>query len=592
MQKTESSRSALLTSLLRMFKVRGRIVFIVVAGLSLHLVLMLSVFNIYGSNYLKNRLYDHAGNLQKEIGTSIELTVDDIQMVGLRFLLNSSIYRAISDDSLSENAKQTELQRLIADTISSAEMIGDVVIITDQNKRYRFREDSLIFEDPDDLLISRVKKSQIPVTGHMKRDENGDAYVVFGQQYRNFNTGQNIGVLLLYVKESYLFKLYEASFHGLGYSYIATDADEIISHPDKALLGNVLSEHDAFQPLQSEGYMDMTYRDEKYVLSVHPLDARLKGFGVNWRIVSVISYPKLFEAISQGNTNALIFTAATFIGLLALSFYIAGRITRPIAKLTSKIRSFGRDGLEPPPDANPARDEISELEQSYYSMIERINHLIEENSEEKEKQRVMELTALQSQINPHFLYNTLDAIKWTARLKKQPEIEQMISALSTFFRISLHKGDKHIPIADEIKLVQSFVTVEQFRFPDKFEVTYDIPEHLRNLRILKLILQPLVENAIKHGLSEKEGKGLIEVSCWEEDHYLYLRVKDDGVGFAQKEDLHTINKNPFFQSGYGLRNVDERIKLEYGQDSSLRISSVPGEGTTALITINLTRYLL
>jgi len=591
MPKPTPDRRGLL-SLFRLFKVRGRIVFIIVAGLSLHLVLMLTVFNLYGSTYLKNSLYDHIGNLQKEMSTSVELIVDDIQMIALRFLMNGAIYQAIGDESLDAAARQETLHRLIADNISSDEMIGDVVIITHDDERFRYRSDDLVFEDPDDLLIAQVKTSPIPITGHVKRDANGDAYIVFGQQYRSFNTGQNIGVLLIYVKESYLYALYESAFEGLGYSYIATTDKEIISHPDKAILGNVLSASDAFQPAIAEGYVDISHADRKYVLSVHPLGDRLQGFGVSWQIVSVISYPELFEAISQGNRNALLFTALTFVGLLALSFYIAGRITRPIAKLTAKIRSFGQHGLEPLPDTRVARDEISELEQSYYSMIERINHLIEENSEEKEKQRVMELTALQSQINPHFLYNTLDAIKWTARLKKQPEIEQMISALSTFFRISLHKGDKHIPLGEEVKLVQSFVTVEQFRFPDKFDVRYDIPEHLRNVRILKLILQPLVENAIKHGLSEKEGPGTIEVRCWEEANYLYLEVKDDGVGFEQNEDIRAIDKNPFFQSGYGLRNVDERIKLEYGDDSSLRISSERGVGTTALITLNLTRYLL
>ncbi|WP_270170206.1 cache domain-containing sensor histidine kinase [Paenibacillus sp. SYP-B4298] len=591
MPKTTPSGRGLL-SLLRLFKVRGRIVFVIVAGLSLHLILMLSVFNLYGSTYLKNSLYDHIGNLQKEMSTSVELIVDDIQMIALRFLMNSAIYQTIGDENLDAEAKQAALHRLIADNISTDEMIGDVVIITHDNERFRYRSDDLVFENPDDLLIARVKASPIPITGHVKRDASGEAYIVFGQQYRSFNTGQNIGVLLIYVKESYLYALYESAFEGLGYSYIATSDKEIISHPDKAILGNVLSATDAFQPMLEKGYVDIAYGDRKYVLSIHPLGDRLQGFGVSWRIVSVISYPELFEAISQGNRNALLFTALTFIGLLGLSFYIAGRITRPIAKLTEKIRSFGQHGLEPLPDTRVARDEISELEHSYYSMIERINHLIEENSEEKEKQRIMELTALQSQINPHFLYNTLDAIKWTARLKKQPEIEQMISALSTFFRISLHKGDKHIPLGEEVKLVQSFVTVEQFRFPDKFDVRYDIPEHLRNVRILKLILQPLVENAIKHGLSEKEGAGMIEVRCWEEANCLYLEVKDNGVGFEQNEDIRSINKNPFFQSGYGLRNVDERIKLEYGDDSSLSISSRRGEGTTALITLNLTRYLL
>ncbi|OAO89191.1 hypothetical protein AXX17_ATUG03420 [Arabidopsis thaliana] len=575
------------SSLLRQLKIRSRIVFVLIAGLSLHLTLMLGVFNIYAHTYLKNDLYNHIGNIQKEIGLSLELIVDDIQMLSLRFLVNPDIYRISGDSTLNEQEKKTRIRSLMEGIVAKNELVGDVVIITNEGTHYRYRSDKDIFEDPDAILISNIEQSTLPVIGKVKHDAEGRAYVVFGQKFRNFNTGQNIGIILLYVKESALYDLYKPAFEGMGYSYIASANNEVLSHPDKRIVGNTLLESDSFHPGNQSGYRNVKSNRQDYVLSTYPLSERLNRFGVHWKLVSVVSRPELFGAINEGNRNALYFALLAFIGLLALSFYLAAKITEPVFKLTKKLGSIGKSGLELVHERNQPKDEISELEHSYYTMIDRINKLISENNEEKEKQRIMELTALQSQINPHFLYNTLDAITWTARLKKQPEIERMISALATFFRISLHKGDKHIPVEEEIRLVQSFVTVELMRFPDKFEVTYDIPEPLRKIRILKLILQPLVENAIKHGMSEKLGKGLVEVKSWRTDENLYFEIKDDGVGFKSKSNVQSTDKNLLFQSGYGLRNVDERIKLEYGSESGLSITSEPGKGTTALIRIRL-----
>lgn len=197
----------------------------------------------------------------------------------------------------------------------------------------------------------------------------------------------------------------------------------------------------------------------------------------------------------------------------------------------------------------------------------------------------MELVALQAQINPHFLYNTLDAIGWIAKLKKQTDIEQMVIALARFFRLSLHKGDKFITLEEEIQLVQSFVTIEQMRAPDKFDISYNIPEELKDIKILKIITQPLVENAIKHGISRKRGKGKIEVNACRTDNGLRLEVMDDGAGFDMSSTDFWVQGSSLRRSGYGLRNVDERIKLEYGREYGLEIMSEVNLGTTAVITV-------
>ncbi|QTH41504.1 sensor histidine kinase [Cohnella sp. LGH] len=570
---------------LRRLNIRSRIVFVLLAGLTLHLTLMLVVFNVFSQKYLKNSLYRHVEQTHIQIGLSIELLVDDIQMLFLRFLVNSDIYRLVEDDSLAQDDKQKRFRTLASQIIDRNELIGDVFVITGTSDSYRLLDESHIVERPDDLFLHRIRTSSIPVVGTVKHDLDGTAYIPFGQRLRNFNTGQSIGDIIFYIKEAEFYEVYENSMEGLGYSFIAGNGNRLVSHPDKARLGDDLPETDLLHPGSSAGYRSVTLNGQSHLVITYPLNKRLQALGIDWKFVSVVSSPELLTAVSEGNRAAIAFAAVTFLFLLALSLILAAKITDPVLRLRRQIGTIGKTGLKALETRHLRGDEINELENSYYQMVERINQLLNENDEEKEKQRKMELVALQSQINPHFLYNTLDAIAWIARLKKQPDIEKMIASLATFFRISLHKGDKFIPVEEEVRLVQSFVTVELMRFPDKFEIRYDIPDEVRQLRILKLILQPLVENAIKHGISEKRGKGLITVTAETSGDMIVFEVADDGVGFREDRPFGTADDQTLFRSGYGLRNVQERIKLEYGGDCGLTVRSERGQGTTVTVRI-------
>lgn len=571
-------------ALMRRLKIKGRIVFVLLTGLSLHLILMLIIFNVYSYSYLKKDLYRHVVQTQREVGLSVELMVEDIQMLFLRFLVNSEIYEVINDNALPEPDKEARIGTIIDHMLSQNELAGNVIISTHDGMLYSHKSKEQMLEVPDPLFIKRIKESPVPVVGEIKRDGSGKAYIPFGQQFRNFNTGQNIGVVIIYVREESLAALYSSSFSGIGYSFL-TSNHRIISHPDKRLLGNFLAEDEPLRSEKKEGYRTYSDNGSSYVIATYPLNARLKTLGVDWEFISVISSQKLFSGITKSNHNALAFASITFVVMLILSFYLAARITKPLLKLKKKLSLFGKKDLAVVAEQKQQADEISQLENSYYQMVERINQLMLEKDEEKEKQRKAELTALQSQINPHFLYNTLDAISWIARLKKQPDIERLISSLATFFRISLHKGAKFVTVEEEIRLVQSFVTIEQMRFPDKFEIEYEIDEALLKVRILKLILQPIAENAIKHGISEKRGKGRIWIRGELLNDEVRFTVTDDGVGFETGNALVKSAQDVLFQSGYGLRNVDERIKLEYGSQYGLRISSTPGQGTTVLISL-------
>jgi two-component system sensor histidine kinase YesM len=192
------------------------------------------------------------------------------------------------------------------------------------------------------------------------------------------------------------------------------------------------------------------------------------------------------------------------------------------------------------------------------------------------------------QINPHFLYNTLDTIAWLAKLKNEKDIENLVLSLAKFFRLSLHKGDKFIKIKEEVDLVKSFLEIEKIRFPELFDVEYEIADEVKEIETLKLIFQPIVENAIKHGFSDIDYRGKITIRAELKENDIFFEIEDNGKGFDADEDLFADDKLLTGLGGYGLKNVDERIKLEYGRDYGVSVLSVVGTGTKVQIKIKRT----
>ena len=226
------------------------------------------------------------------------------------------------------------------------------------------------------------------------------------------------------------------------------------------------------------------------------------------------------------------------------------------------------------------------LEQCYQSMIDRVKALMAQQVQNEKEKRQAEIRILQEQINPHFLYNTLDTLKWKAYESDNEEMVSMIQALSSFFRISLSKGSAWIPLAKELEHVQSYLSIQKVRFADILHYDFDVDAD-PNLMVPKILLQPLVENAIQHGIRPKLAPGTIHIILRQTDAHLLVTISDDGVGIppdrlAQiQQEISTLTP----QSCYGLINVCNRIQLEYGSAASVQLASQQGCGTTLILTL-------
>ena len=220
-------------------------------------------------------------------------------------------------------------------------------------------------------------------------------------------------------------------------------------------------------------------------------------------------------------------------------------------------------------------------------MISKINILVEEKYKLGLEVKNLELKALQAQINPHFLYNSLEMINSTALLNNIPDIAAQVTALSRFYRLSLSQGKEIITIGEELEHIRIYIHIQNMRFQNRISYNIDVQEEVLKYKTLKIILQPIVENSIIHGIFEKDSKsGVISVSVDKMNDSIFINIEDDGIGIPEEKLKNLLNYSiPEEASGYGIKNIDQRIRLYYGQKYGLSFLSKPGAGTKATVHI-------
>jgi two-component system sensor histidine kinase YesM len=284
---------------------------------------------------------------------------------------------------------------------------------------------------------------------------------------------------------------------------------------------------------------------------------------------------RIFDKTAFAGTAVIIILINSLFVFLG-SFIVNRRFTQPIHNLTITMKGKGAEQLSPVA-AEDRTDEIGLLQKGYNTLIKRIHQLIIKERKDQEEKQKAELSALQAQIKPHFLYNSLDAIASLAIRDGSQDSYQALKSLGRFFRTSLSGGKDKISVAEEVATVKRYMEIQEIRNSGKFSVTYSIDKEVKNLFIIKILLQPLVENALYHGIKPLQEPGNIHVRCARKDGFLLLEVEDNGKGIENPEAV--------FSQGYGLKNIKERLRIAYGQAAALDVYSIPAEGTIARILI-------
>ncbi|PKM67170.1 MAG: hypothetical protein CVU95_08815 [Firmicutes bacterium HGW-Firmicutes-2] len=305
-----------------------------------------------------------------------------------------------------------------------------------------------------------------------------------------------------------------------------------------------------------------------------------------WRIATFQD----IDAFEKGTTNAL-YTAVSVIVItmfitILVAYFVARQITNPLKKLNKAIVRF-HHGNDDSKVAVEGQKEITTVITGFNGMIDRIHELMNEVIKEQEGKRKTEIRALQNQINPHFLYNTLDCMIWLAEENRNKDLVDTVGALSTYFRVSLSKGKQFIPIFEELQHIESYLLIQRMRYNDRFVYKIECTPEIAELRIMKLILQPLVENAIYHGIDKDDPNSWILIRVFEQDGYIKLMVTNSGYGITQEkiEEIHHVMEDGNKKGSIGMKNVYRRIKLFYGEKAYIQITSELDETTTVSICI-------
>lgn len=292
-----------------------------------------------------------------------------------------------------------------------------------------------------------------------------------------------------------------------------------------------------------------------------------------WRFIHYVEMKTLLSQSDRiGSMTLLIATLMAGIALL-VSYFVSGTITRPLLQLKKMIVDWAKGGgpVNNVASSEPfAADEVGVIGQTFQRMAVTNQQLSESLLQSQLKEREAELRSLLSQIKPHFLYNTLDSIYFMALLEEKEDIAQMALSLSESFKLSLNKGKELIPVFKELKHIEHYMIIQGMRYDNRFQYIEEVEDEIKSYEIMKLLLQPLVENAMYHGLEPKEGEGMIHLTGRRDGDYIIFTVSDNGVG------MDDVQKT---EQGYGIRNVRERLSLFYGGQSSFTIVSKVNEGT-------------
>ncbi|MFL0248129.1 sensor histidine kinase [Candidatus Clostridium stratigraminis] len=369
-----------------------------------------------------------------------------------------------------------------------------------------------------------------------------------------------------------------------GYIYILDSKNNIIYHPQQELIYNGLkSENNEEAYRNTYGTFKQTVNNEERLLTI-------KNVGyTDWKVVA-ISYMDELTATKNSITNfsiIILFLGILFIVIIFI--IISAKITNPIKQLDESMKLVEEGYLDVKVDIKGDK-EVVHLSRSFNLMIANIKQLMHQIVIEQESKRKSELDALQAQINPHFLYNTLDSIVWMAENGKSQDVITMVTSLARLFRISISRGKNIITVREELEHARNYLIIQKIRYKSKFNFSIEAVDEVLQYKTLKLIIQPIIENALYHGIEYMVEEGFIKIRAKKVEEKLLFEIKDNGLGMKAEvlENILSYTANTKGGgSGVGVKNVHERIQLTFGKEYGLEIESELEEGTTVRIYLPL-----
>lgn len=427
-------------------------------------------------------------------------------------------------------------------------------------------------------------------------DNHQEMVFSVSKQVFNIHDGRQLGMaVVLDIREEMLSDILRKNAGGdlRTESFIIDRKGIILSHADKSMLLTPVDRW--FEEGEDSSFLQHAEAEEEsYVTRYKGKEVMVNSLRLNsndWRVVHVIERSSLYKDSDRVIQVIVIIVMAGIVFSIIAAYAMASSVSSPLKKMVKAMKQVHIGNLSTRINRDDKRiDEIGSLQYHFNDMVGRIEELVQTVYQEQNNKRIAEVKALEAQINPHFLYNTLDAIKWTALFQKANNAAEMARLLSRLLHISIGRGSDTVLVQEELEHVECYMGIQNLRAAGRIEVRYDIEGDVKQYRTPKVILQPIVENAVLHGFADRTEGGVITIKCRQEGNRLLFEIRDNGQGFEQAVNgsgdpsSDELPKGASFL-GVGLSNVSERIKLICGEEYGLRINSKPGEGTVVIITL-------
>lgn len=568
------------------------VIFATVAVLVLSAVVIVTGVSMKFTNtsiFENSSEYTHT--IIQQMNQNIDSYIDYMENITYLISSNEDVQDYLFDEKIDNEGRYRILNQLqtILDSRSDIRNVG----IISKNGRMLINDGSKSVNQDLDLntqewYATALEKPNGPIltSSHVQHIISGERpwVITLSRGIRDRSgSGEKEGVFFIDLNYSAISELCDQSTVGTkGYAFILDAKGNIVYHPQQQQLYN---------ELQTENISLIMDTDEDTVLTGTGNDGKLYSISrsekTGWTVVDCTNVKELLSKSRQAQSVYVLTAIILVIVALLFSRFMARSITLPIQKLRDSMKKVQEGDFSVSDVVVDSKNEIGSLTKSFDVMTHRIHELMEQNVHEQEEKRKSELKALQSQINPHFLYNTLDSIIWMAEGKKNEEVVLMTASLARLLRQSISNEDEVVPIANEVEYARGYLTIQKMRYKDKLEFQIEVDSSILYIPLIKLVLQPIIENAIYHGLKYKESKGLLIVKGFMKDGNAVLQVIDDGVGMDEETLAHIYDKHKvnYHSNGVGVYNVQKRLKLYYGEDYGITYTSELGKGTTATITI-------
>ena len=577
--------------------------------IAIFMVLIIVPFSVLGilsyyksSDIIMKETMNNSNQIVRQIADKIEYNMMEMDKNVLLFLWGSQIQNILKGDFSKETlykrkANQMELEAAIQTFLNTRLEIESVYIYRADGDEY-FIDDSPNKKD----IRKRIIMKRWDIMSNAEKLNGKNYWMTWNLDKGMISSGRTVydtinltklGLIIVNIQEKYFKSIYDGvHLSPTSFFVIRDKAGEIISTNSSIKqedIYKILSNMSVSRQRNMELMSSSSDRGRYFIVS------EVCDF-TGWEVLGVIPQEELLGGIFQIGSWIL------FIGLVCgvistiLLLLLSSYILQPIKRLTRLMKRVEQEDFSVKAEAE-SKDELGELTVVFNKMIEKIRYLIEEVYQQKIVKQEAEFKLLQAQINPHFLYNTLDSINWIAKMNGVEDISRMVVALGQLMRISVSKAKKFMTLEQELEYINNYLVIQGMRYRDKFRVNISIPDSLKKCIVPKLMLQPIVENALVHGIEKKLGKGIIYIKAAEEEGGLSIDVADDGVGMdrdtlcqiLKKESTDDGENTDYIHTGLGIHNVDKRIKMMYGGQYGLKIKSDIGKGTEVRIFLPI-RY--